>query len=74
MFEDKFVYLNININDNWNTDLFLVIYVILDFLNAALKLHKGKVLVHCFMVIKYLHDLKKLIVFSRAIYYKILED
>lgn len=47
-FLDTITYLNINIEDNWSTDLFLVIYVILDFVNNALT-SNGKVLVHCHM-------------------------
>lgn len=36
MFEKDIIYLNINIKDNWKTNLFLVIYIILDFLRDAL--------------------------------------
>lgn len=45
-FESDITYLNINIEDNWKTNLFLVIYVILDFLRDALD-HHGSVLIHC---------------------------
>ena len=45
-FLDDFVYLNINIEDNWSTDLFLVIYIVLDFVYNAMTLN-NTVLVHC---------------------------
>lgn len=46
LFEKDFTYLNINIQDNWKTNLFLVIYIILDFLRNALQ-QNGRVLIHC---------------------------
>ncbi|KAL4486035.1 hypothetical protein ABPG72_003969 [Tetrahymena utriculariae] len=46
LFEKDFTYLNINIQDNWKTNLFLVIYIILDFLRNALE-KNGRVLIHC---------------------------
>ncbi|KAL4436018.1 hypothetical protein ABPG74_022253 [Tetrahymena malaccensis] len=46
LFENDFTYLNINIQDNWKTNLFLVIYIILDFLRNALQ-QNGRVLIHC---------------------------
>lgn len=47
LFENDIQYLNINILDNWSTDLFLVIQVIIDYITEVLK-NKGKVLVHCY--------------------------
>ena len=49
LYEEELTYLNINIADNWETDLFIVIYLILEFISNALA--KGnRVMVHCWQV------------------------
>ena len=46
MFEEKFQYLNIQFEDSFESNLFLIIYLLINFMENALK-NNWKLFIHC---------------------------